>query len=404
MKPAVPFFPQRLLSRRLLSSASVAFLIVIFMTGLAGALRIPALTVYLHNEVTNDPMMIGVFYSINSLVSMVLSQIVAHYSDRYPNRKLIISLSCVMQLFGCLLFAFNRDYYILLIFGTLLIGLGSSATSQLFALSREYSQAQNRDSTMFNSVLRAQLSLAWIVGPPLAYFLADQLGFTFMYVAAATIFAISIIIVMLMLPQAVGCEPKSVNEEEDNLREEGITSNRHSVIWLSIACLLVWTCNSMMFINMPIYLSEDLGLSNRVAGLMMGTAAGIEIPIMLIAGYCTRFISKKSLMLIGIVAGIAYYLGLALAQTEWQLLAIQLFNGIFIGIIASIGMIYFQDLMPYRMGTATTLFGNTGSASWIVAGQLAGVMASQFGYQSTWYLAIGFCVIALLFMGLVRKI
>ncbi|OOH91250.1 MFS transporter [Pasteurellaceae bacterium 15-036681] len=403
MQPIPSFEPS--FNRRLLTSASAAFLIVIFMTGLAGALRIPALTVFLHNEVTSDPMMVGLFYSINSLVSMILSQIVAHFSDRYPNRKLIISLSCLMQVFGCLLFAFNRDYYVLLILGTLIMGLGSSVTSQLFALSREYSKAQNRDTPMFNSVLRAQLSLAWIVGPPLAYFLSDQLGFTFMYSAAATIFAVSIIIVLLMLPQVVSSDTKFANSlEDEQIREEGITSNRNSVILLSLACLLVWTCNSMMFINMPIYLSETLGLSNRLAGLMMGTAAAIEIPVMLIAGYFTRFISKKTMMLIGIIAGICYYFGLALATTEWQLIAIQLFNGLFIGILASIGMIYFQDLMPYKMGTATTLFSNTGSASWIIAGQLAGLMASHLGYHSTWYLAMGLCVVAFGFMWLVRKI
>lgn len=105
------------------------------MTGLAGVLRVPALSVYLHDEVTQDPLLIGLFYSVNSLMAMVLSQIVAHYSDRYTNRKLIITLSCVMQLLGCLLFSFNRDYYILLIVGTLIVGLGSSATSQVFALS-----------------------------------------------------------------------------------------------------------------------------------------------------------------------------------------------------------------------------------------------------------------------------
>lgn len=399
MQPLHPL--QSTISRRLLTSASAAFLFVIFMTGLAGALRIPALTVYLHQEVTNDPMMVGLFYSINSLLAMVLSQIVAHYSDQYPNRKGIIAVSCLMQMLGCLLFAFNRDYYILLIVGTLILGLGSSAGSQLFALAREYSAAQNRDTTMFNSILRAQLSLAWIVGPPLAFFLADQFGFTFMYVAAATIFAVSIIIVILMLPQAVDSAQKFATEQE--LRDDGIISNRRSVILLCITCLLIWTCNSMMFINMPIYLTE-LGLSERLAGLMMGTAAGIEIPVMLIAGYCTRFVSKKSLMLIGIVAGIAYYLGLALAQTEWQLIAIQLFNGLFVGILASIGMIYFQDLMPYKMGTATTLFTNTGSASWVVAGPLAGFMAAQFGYHSTWYLAMVLCSVGLIFMAFVRKI
>ena len=403
MQPLNPLQPN--ISRRLLTSASAAFLIVIFMTGLAGALRIPALTVYLHKEVTNDPMMVGLFYSINSLVSMILSQIVAHYSDRYPNRKLIIALSCVMQMFGCLLFAFNRDYYVLLILGTLILGLGSSASSQLFALSREYSNSQKRDSTMFNTVLRAQLSLAWIVGPPLAYLLSDQFGFTFMYCAAATIFAMSIIIVVLMLPQAVSSDPNIANQNDDEqIREEGISSNRNSVILLCVTCLFVWTCNSMMFINMPIYLSESLGLSDRLAGLLMGTAAAIEIPVMLIAGYCTKFIDKKSLMLIGIVAGIGYYLCLSLATTEWQLIASQLLNGLFVGILASIGMIYFQDLMPYKMGTATTLFTNTGSASWVTAGPIAGIMASEFGYHSTWYLAIGLCFIALIFMLFVRKI
>ena len=399
-----PFDPAPLpMSRRLLSSASAAFLIVIFMAGLAGALRIPALTVYLHKEVTSDPMLVGLFYSVNSLVSMLLSQLVAHYSDRYPNRKKIIAISCLMQMFGCLLFAFNRDYYLLLIVGTLVLGLGSSATSQLFALSREYSQRQNRDSTMFNTVLRAQLSLAWIVGPPLAYLLSDQLGFTFMYCVAATIFAVSILIVALMLPQAVSFPQNSAADDEP-LREEGISSNRRSVILLSISCLFVWTCNSMMFINMPIYLSENLGLSDRLAGVLMGTAAGIEIPVMLLAGYCCKFVSKKSLMLIGICAGIGYYLCLALASTEWQLIASQLLNGLFVGILASIGMIYFQDLMPYKMGTATTLFSNTGSASWVTAGPIAGLMASQFGYHSTWWLAMGFCVIALIFMCFVRKI
>lgn len=400
MQPLTPIVP---LNRRLINSASVAFLVVIFMTGLSGALRIPALTVYLHNEITPDPVLIGWFYSVNSLVSMLLSQIVAHYSDRYPNRKQIIAISCLMQLGGCLLFAFNRDYYTLLIFGTLIMGLGSPATSQLFALAREYSDSQQRDSTMFNSIMRAQLSLSWIVGPPMAYFLSEQAGFTFMYVATATILAISALIVWLILPQAVGNRKKSATSAE-TLREEGITSNRRSIILLSVANLLVWTCNSMMFINVPIYLTESLHLPNQLAGMMMGTAAAIEIPVMLLAGFCTRFVSKKTLMLIGFVCGIAYYTSLNFAGVEWQFIAIQLFNGLFVGILASIGMLYFQDLMPYKMGTATTLFSNTGSASWVVAGPLAGLMASRFGYESTWGLAIGLCGIALVLMSFVRKI
>lgn len=387
--------------RRLLGSASLAFLIVIFMTGLAGALRVPTLSVYLHNEVTDDPFMIGLFYSVNSFMAMALSQIVAHYSDLYTSRKKIVTLSCFMQLSGCLLFAFNRDYYILLIVGTLFIGLGSSLTSQVFALSREHSAAQLKDGTMFNTVLRAQLSFAWIMGPPAAYYLSGNFGFTFMYIIAALILVISIIIIVLMLPSSV---QRHVNfsEIEINLGENDIVSNRKSTVFLTLACLLMWTCNSMAFINLPLYLKQ-IHLSEQVAGVMMSIAAAIEIPVMLIAGYCTKFMSKKMLLISAMIAGICYYIGLSIAKVESELLALQIFNGLFIGILASIGMLYFQELMPYKMGSATTLFNNTSGASWVLAGPITGASTSYFGYQSTWYLSLILCAASLLMIIPVRK-
>lgn len=52
---------------------------------------------------------------------------------------------------------------------------------------------------------------------------------------------------------------------------------------------------------------------------------------------------------------------------------LQIFNAIFIGIVAGIGMLYFQDLMPGRAGAATTLFTNSISTGVILAGVLQGV-------------------------------
>lgn len=214
---------------------------------------------------------------------------------------------------------------------------------------------------MFNTVLRAQLSLAWIIGPPAAYYLSGQFGFTAIYLIAALIFTISIAIVILMLSRSVSTQPVAENDLER--ADIGINSNRKSVIFLAIAYLLMWSCNSMMFINLPLNLKQNLGLSEQVTCVMMSMAEGIEIPVMLIAGYCTRFISKKNLLLIAVGVGLLYYLGLLFARTEVHLLLLQVFNGLFIGILASIGMLYFQDLMPYKMGSATTLFNNTGGAS-----------------------------------------
>ena len=61
-------------------------------------------------------------------------------------------------------------------------------------------------------------------------------------------------------------------------------------------------------------------------------------------------------MMIALVSGLAFYSSLLFAEQTWQLIGLQMLNAIFIGITATIGMVYFQDLMPTKMGTTTTLF------------------------------------------------
>jgi SET family sugar efflux transporter-like MFS transporter len=53
---------------------------------------------------------------------------------------------------------------------------------------------------MFSSILRAQVSLAWVIGPPLAYALAMGFGFTVMYLCAAVAFVVCGAMVWLFLP------------------------------------------------------------------------------------------------------------------------------------------------------------------------------------------------------------
>src|SRR5690606_20919795 len=117
---------------------------------------------------------------------------------------------------------------------------------------------------------------------------------------------------------------------------------------LFIASTLMWTCNTMYIIDMPLYITRDLGLPERLAGILMGIAAGLEIPAMLLAGYVVKRFGKRRMMLFAVAAGLLFYLGLTQFSVKPALIGLQLFNAIFIGIIAGIGMLYFQDLMPGR--------------------------------------------------------
>lgn len=157
----------------------------------------------------------------------------------------------------------------------------------------------------------------------------------------------------------------------------------------------MWTCNTLYIIDMPLYITGDLGLPENLAGWLMGTAAGLEIPAMLLAGHYVKRFGKRSMMLFAVLAGVLFYGGLVVFNGKTALIALQLLNAIFIGIVAGIGMLYFQDLMPGRPGAATTLFTNSISTGVILAGVLQGALVENLGHHAVYWLATLLSVAAL---------
>ena len=357
------------------------FLLIAFLTGIASAFQTPTLSLFLSQEINASPFFVGLFYSANAIIGIILSQILAKYSDRHDDRRKIMIYCCLIAVAGCLLFAYNRNYYVLILLGTTLLGLGSASNPQSFALAREYAESNGKEAVMFTTIMRTQISLAWIVGPPLSFFIALNWGFDYMYLVAGSAFLLCAGVSRLL--------PKiSPQRAAQKLQVLANTVPRQSVIYLFIANLLLWTCNSMYLINMPLFVINELHLDKELAGTLMGTAAGLEIPVMIIAGYLTQYFGKKSLMLLAMFAGFIFYIGMLFATQTWQLLILQGFNAVLIGIVATIGMLYFQDLMPNQMGSATTLFSNAAKASWIIGGPIAGAIAEIWHYYSVFYLAV----------------
>ncbi|ELQ6063366.1 sugar efflux transporter SetB [Cronobacter sakazakii] len=368
--------------RRPLDFTSASFLIVAFLTGIAGALQTPTLSLFLTEEVHARPAMVGFFFTGSAIIGIFVSQFLARRSDRKGDRKSLIFACCLLGALACLLFAWNRNYFILLFVGVFLSSFGSTANPQMFALAREHADRTGREAVMFSSVLRAQVSLAWVVGPPLAYALAMGFGFQVMYVSAAAAFVLCALMVWCFLP-SMRKEPLATTAPLEAPRR-----NRRDALLLFSVCTLMWGTNSLYIINMPLYLINELRLPEKLAGVMMGAAAGLEIPVMLIAGFYARKFGKRFLMRVAVAAGVLFYLGMLTLHSPVLLLALQLLNAIYIGILAGIGMLYFQDLMPGQAGAATTLYTNTTRVGWIIAGSLAGVIAEILNYHAVFYVAL----------------
>ncbi|EAB4699945.1 MFS transporter [Salmonella enterica] len=384
---------------RRLNGIYAAFMLVAFMMGVAGALQAPTLSLFLSREVGAQPFWVGLFYTVNAIAGIGVSLALAKRSDSRGDRRKLIMFCCLMAIGNALLFAFNRHYLTLITCGVLLASLANTAMPQLFALAREYADSSAREVVMFSSVMRAQLSLAWVIGPPLAFMLALNYGFTVMFSIAAVIFAVSLVLIALMLPsvarveQPVDAPLAQINGWQDR-----------NVRMLFIASTLMWTCNTMYIIDMPLWISVELGLSDKLAGVLMGTAAGLEILAMILAGFYVKRFGKRRMMIAAVAAGVLFYVGLLFFHSRTALLLLQLFNAVFIGIVAGIGMLWFQDLMPGRAGAATTLFTNSISTGVILAGVIQGAVAQSFGHFAVYWVIAAISVVTLVMTGRVKDV
>ncbi|EJA8980502.1 sugar efflux transporter SetA [Escherichia coli] len=384
---------------RRMNGVYAAFMLVAFMMGVAGALQAPTLSLYLSREVGAQPFWIGLFYTVNAIAGIGVSLWLAKRSDSQGDRRKLIIFCCLMAIGNALLFAFNRHYLTLITCGVLLASLANTAMPQLFALAREYADNSAREVVMFSSVMRAQLSLAWVIGPPLAFMLALNYGFTVMFSIAAGIFTLSLVLIAFMLPSVARVELPS----ENALSMQGGWQDSN-VRMLFVASTLMWTCNTMYIMDMPLWISSELGLPDKLAGFLMGTAAGLEIPAMILAGYYVKRYGKRRMMVIAVAAGVLFYTGLILFHSRLALMTLQLFNAVFIGIVAGIGMLWFQDLMPGRAGAATTLFTNSISTGVILAGVIQGAIAQSWGHFAVYWVIAVISVIALFLTAKVKDV
>ncbi|HGF4850678.1 TPA: sugar efflux transporter SetA [Escherichia coli] len=384
---------------RRMNGVYAAFMLVAFMMGVAGALQAPTLSLFLSREVGAQPFWIGLFYTVNAIAGIGVSLWLAKRSDSQGDRRKLIIFCCLMAIGNALLFAFNRHYLTLITCGVLLASLANTAMPQLFALAREYADNSAREVVMFSSVMRAQLSLAWVIGPPLAFMLALNYGFTVMFSIAAGIFTLSLVLIAFMLPSVARVELPS----ENALSMQGGWQDSN-VRMLFVASTLMWTCNTMYIIDMPLWISSELGLPDKLAGFLMGTAAGLEIPAMILAGYYVKRYGKRRMMVIAVAAGVLFYTGLIFFHSRMALMTLQLFNAVFIGIVAGIGMLWFQDLMPGRAGAATTLFTNSISTGVILAGVIQGAIAQSWGHFAVYWVIAVISVVALFLTAKVKDV
>jgi SET family sugar efflux transporter-like MFS transporter len=154
---------------------------------------------------------------------------------------------------------------------------------------------------------------------------------------------------------------------------------------------------------LPIHLKDNLQIDAHWMGWVMGTTAALEVPFMLLAGYYASRFRLISLIRCAGIAALLLYIGVYFASELWHLFVLQIFNAIFIGVLAGLGVSVIQDLMPGRSGGASALYTNTTHVGNLLSSLMVGLVADYYGYHQVFLVNILLVFAAIWVFGKVKS-
>lgn len=391
----------------LLRPLALSIYLLFFLVGVVGALVLPTFSVFLAKEIGVRPLLVGLPFAGIALASVIYNQLIGQWSDNLRDRRPLIVIFSVIGVFSCLVLAFSRHYGLVAFTAIILFSLAMVSFSQMLAYSLDYAERHIPVDRipLFNAIVRAQIAMAWVAGPPLGFLLAAHFSFRVTYSLAAGIFLVVAVLGANLLPKLVR-HPAMQSESKPKSAAGKLSlapGATRSLVFCVLAFSLMWGANNAYMISLPLHLNDNLGIGTQWVGWIMGTCAFLEIPFMVLAGYLAARIPVLVMVRMAGIAGFLLYAGILIADQLWHFFALQIFNAIFIGLLAGLGVSVIQLLLPGRTGSASALYTNTTHIGNLLSSLLVGLVADYFGYWEVFIANLLIVVLALLAFASVRR-
>ena len=349
----------------------------------------PVLSYYLNTELGLSPLHISAFFIMLPIATIIVVQTVARFSDMGLQRPAIICIASTFGIASSFILLMRPSFLVLCTIGLLCLASYPVSFPQIFASAREYG------SIMFTTFLRSLASLSWVIGPPMAYAIALGVSFNMLFITTAVMFCLVGVTSFFFLPNVM---EKSKASTDAHIK--WWTNRSVMLLCISIACL--FTAFSSYITTMPLLVTQELKLATELPGYMLGLAAFLEIPLMFLAARLAKSIGLKAVVIIGAVSLCIFLVLLYHAKTFEHMLFIQFFSALFIAFVASMGMVFFQELLPTIPGQSTSLFINSSTAGQIAGGAMISLAAGGT-YLLIYEVGLGIAVVGTILLFFVSK-
>lgn len=387
----------------------VPIVILNILFGLSMSFITPFNSMFGIDEVGMSNTAFGIFMTVSAIANVVISMYIGKLSDGRANRRTMILICAAAAVIGYAGYAFSRNYYVLLLIASLVLGVSSSSFSQIFAYARETltrSQLPTQEMPFYMNIFRMFFALSWTFGPALAAYVLIGVGFKGLFLLAAFLFVLIMLVVLLFLKS--GPAPAPTERSETAAAPPAVSlvrlTLRPDIFLHLLAFTFVSAATTMGSLNMSQFLTKVLHSGQQQIGVVFSIPPFFEIPLMLFFGALATRIDNRVLIRLGVLFAFLYFALLFCVTNTTQVYVAQIFSAAAISITNGIAITYFQNFIPNMPGVATSLYMNTSKIGQTIAFLLFGFTSAWFGYRSVYLVCTIFAAVALLMLVVLSKL
>jgi SET family sugar efflux transporter-like MFS transporter len=336
--------------------------------------------------------------TVTSVSAIVLSTILARWSDTHLSRRTILVIGSASGMLGYLGYAYVRDVVWLTIIGSTALAASTITFSQLFAYARELlaqSDIPKKDTPLYMNVCRLFFALAWTIGPAIASWVVVLYSYRGLFLVAATLFVVLAVTVWSFIPETPPTATSSAGRT--SVRQ---ALRRPDLLAYFAGFAVVFASGTMCMMNLPLFVLQTLGGTAHQVGIVFSVAPLFELPLMFYFGLLASRGDQTAIIRAGVIIAVTFYTGLTFVTAPWQIYVLQFLGAAATAVTSGVAITFFQDYLPGQTGTATNLYASAQRIGSTAGYLMFGFLVATLGHRNLFIVCASLCAVsaALLFV------
>lgn len=327
---------------------------------------------------------------MTNLAAPLAGFLIGRWSDRTPNRLLWFRVCAVIGAAGWLAMAAATEVWMPFVISVLALSVSGGAMAQLFAACRdELSRHPTRAENRVVATIRMAFTTGWILGPVFGSWFGGVFGLRALLVATA----------VCAFAQVLPLGRQRV-ERYDDPRADAPSERRRidhmlPLLVFTAVCVLAMTGDTIKFGYLPIYMADELHVSDSLRGVVIGIQPLLELLLLpVVARLADRFGAMRT-MTVGAVLGLAGNLAYALSTSVAGLLLGQALTAGLWACVGALGVSIAQRLYPEGVGTASGVFLSAIPLGSAIGGTIGGIGVAAIGLPHVFFIPAGLTALAI---------